>query len=69
VNQVKIRTGDCVKCGNCYGGLPEVFGADDDGTAFVLNPKGALEPDLQKALDDCTGSCIEWVSVSKNTEV
>ena len=58
--QVQIRTQDCVQCGSCYGASPGIFGADDDGTAFVHNPKGGSEQDIQGAMDQCAGGCIVW---------
>lgn len=58
--QIAIETEDCVACGSCYGELPHVFGADDDGTAFVHHPFAADEAELQNALERCAGGCIYW---------
>lgn len=63
--KVRIRTEECIQCGNCYGGLPDVFGSDDDGTAFVHNPKGALDDEIQQSLENCSASCIEWAESPK----
>ncbi|MDT8445502.1 MAG: ferredoxin [bacterium] len=57
---VWIDQESCVQCGNCSNSLPQVFGADDDGTAFVHRPSGASPELIQQAMDQCSGSCIHW---------
>ncbi|ADU65586.1 ferredoxin [Desulfurispirillum indicum] len=58
--KVCLDSDACIACGFCYDSVPDVFGSDDEGTAFVANPDGADEASIQDAIDGCPAACIFW---------
>jgi ferredoxin len=51
---------NCTACGVCVDALPDVFALDDEGYAYVHNPNGATEEEIQEIMDTCPGLCIHW---------
>ena len=47
----------CNNCGDCYRDCPKVFGLDDD-VAVVINAKGAVYSEIEKAAENCVKSAI-----------
>ena len=50
----------CIGCGTCVALCPNVFQLKDDGKSDVVDPKGAGEGEIQKAVDSCPVQCIHW---------
>ncbi len=52
---------ECIACGNCEQVCPEVFRLNESlGHSEVINPQGAPEEKIQKAMDQCPVQCIHW---------
>lgn len=52
----ELCTGDQV----CVAIAPEVFEMNDEGKAYVKDPKGADEKTIQEAIDQCPTQAISW---------
>ncbi len=48
----------CEGCGTCEAMCPDVFKVQDDGKAYVINPKGCSSCNCQDAADACPVQCI-----------
>ncbi len=44
----------------CISLAPEVFELGDNGKSKVVDPEGASESDIQKAIDNCPVDAISW---------
>ena len=51
---------ECTACNLCSDELPAVFGADEEGLAFVKDQNGASEDEIQEQIDNCPAECIKW---------
>jgi len=61
-NEVYVDKKDCTSCQNCVDLLPEIFrmGNDDLSEVIPRSWTNASEENIQKAIDDCGGQCIDW---------
>ncbi len=50
----------CTGCGTCPEICPDVFEMGDDDIAYVKNPTGASESEIQEAIDSCPAEAISW---------
>jgi len=50
----------CTSCGLCNELAPNTFGLDDEEIAYVINPAGDPEEDIQEAIDGCPVEAISW---------
>lgn len=50
----------CQGHGICVGLAPDVFEMNDEGKSEVVDPEGASESDIQKAIDNCPVDAISW---------
>ena len=57
----KVDQSKCEGHAVCVGLAPDVFDLDDEGKAFVKNPKGANEETIQEAIDACPAFAISWI--------
>jgi len=58
--QVKVDKTKCIGCGTCAALAPKSFKIGDDGKAEAINPAGDDEETVQRAVDGCPVSAIEW---------
>ena len=50
----------CTGCGACVDICPDVFDMGDDDIAYVKDPSGATEDEIQDAIDGCPAEAINW---------
>jgi ferredoxin len=50
----------CISCELCVKMVPGVFRMGEDGLAEVYDPAGALEGEIQDAIENCPVNCILW---------
>lgn len=56
-----VDINECIACGSCEDVCPEVFKLNEElGYAQVIDPEGALEEEIQEAIDICPAQCIHW---------
>ncbi len=63
VREFYVVEDDCTECGDCIKALPQAFRqVEDEEVAEVYNTDidEALEPKVQKIIDDCPGKAIKW---------
>ena len=52
-----LCTGDQV----CVTIAPDVFEINEEGLAYVVDPEGADEDTIQRAIDQCPSQAISWI--------
>ncbi|HOJ50508.1 MAG TPA: ferredoxin [Spirochaetota bacterium] len=58
---IKINKEECTSCGFCIRSMPEVFGFDEYGWAFVKNQDNNYDFEkLQYVMKKCPSSCITY---------
>ena len=55
-----VNQDDCVSCRLCNDVAGATFGLNDDDIAYVLDPHGSTEDEIQEAIDGCPSACISW---------
>jgi ferredoxin len=55
-----VNQEECTSCGLCVDLCPGVFQMNDDELAYVVDPSGASEEEIQDAMDQCPVACIIW---------
>lgn len=50
----------CIGCGTCPVLCPKTFELRDDGKAYVKNPVGDPEGEIQNTIDSCPVQAISW---------
>jgi len=50
----------CTSCGLCNELAPNTFELDDEEIAYVKDPAGDSEEDIQEAIDGCPVEAISW---------
>lgn len=58
--QPKIDKEKCIGCGTCAALVPTVFKLGEDGKSQVINPQGASEEEINKAISGCPAGAISW---------
>ncbi|MDH3974270.1 MAG: ferredoxin [Deltaproteobacteria bacterium] len=61
-SEIYVDKSDCTGCGNCVDLLPDVFRLDEDDLSELIpgSWESAGKDDMEQAIDDCAGQCIEW---------
>lgn len=60
IRLVYVDQDACTSCQLCTEELPDVFAMNEDDLAYVHNPAGGSEEDIQDSIDNCPGECIHW---------
>ena len=55
-----INANICIGCGTCPMLCSRTFAMGDDGIAFVQDPIGEKESDIQDAIEACPVDAISW---------
>lgn len=55
---LKVDKKCCIGCQTCTEIAPETFAMDEEGRAYVKNPKGNKPEEIQDAIDSCPVGCI-----------
>lgn len=63
-NKPQVDQSICMSCELCVKMVPGVFRMDEDGLAEVYDPDGALEGEIQDAIDYCPVKCISWCAAN-----
>jgi ferredoxin len=50
----------CTSCGLCNELAPHTFGLNEDELAYVIDPHGDPEEDIEEAIESCPVECISW---------
>jgi ferredoxin len=56
----KVNQATCIGCGTCPALCPNTFELRGDGKAYVTNPTGHSEAEIQEAIDACPVDAISW---------
>lgn len=61
-DEIYVDKSDCSGCGNCTDLLPDVFKLGDDDLSEVIpgSWESANKEDIEQAMEDCSGQCIDW---------
>ncbi|EPR30503.1 4Fe-4S ferredoxin iron-sulfur binding domain-containing protein [Alkalidesulfovibrio alkalitolerans DSM 16529] len=58
---VVIDEDACIGCETCVELAPNTFAFNESvGKAYVTNPDGNSEDEIQEAIDTCPAQCISW---------
>ena len=57
----RVDTNLCTGAQTCTIIAPNVFEMKEDGKAYVVDPEGADEETIQRAIDQCPAQAIAWV--------
>ncbi|HOS92022.1 MAG TPA: ferredoxin [Armatimonadota bacterium] len=55
-----VNQDECTSCRLCTEIAPNTFDVDGNDLAYVKNPTGDSESEIQEAIDSCPVSCISW---------
>lgn len=64
--EVYVNQDECTSCGQCADNLPEVFAMDDDDLAYVHDPEGSSEENIEEEIIQCPGECIHWRNLNNS---
>jgi ferredoxin len=57
----KVDQNLCTGAETCVIIAPDVFEMNEEGKAYVVDPEGADEETIQRAIDQCPSQAISWV--------